>query len=86
MATYGGAATDQIDNAQEVLDQHLVSSVTGRCMVCGVLGPCQRRETAAALFFVSRWLPRRRPGATRPELVGARRIDGRPALVTREAA
>jgi len=70
MATYGGAATDQIGNAQEVLDQHLVSSATGLCVACGIPGPCQRRETAGALFFVVRRLPCRRSGTTRPELVG----------------
>jgi hypothetical protein len=72
MTTYG--TTDQVENAQEVLDQHLVSSATGLCLVCGVPGPCRRRETAAALFFVSLRLPRRTPGATRPELLGARRV------------
>ncbi len=83
MATYG--ATDQIENAQDVFDEHLVSSVTGLCLVCGVPGHCQRRETAGALFFVSLQLPRRRPGATRPELLGARCVGSGSLLTTRAA-
>ena len=83
MTTYGGM--DEINNAQDVLDQHLVSSATGLCLVCKVPGPCQRRETAAALFFVSGRLPRRTPGATRPELLGARRVGGGSLLTTRAA-
>jgi len=67
VAVYGNA-TAQIENAQEVLDRHLVSGTTGLCIECGVPGPCQRRETAAGLFFLSQRLPRRTPGATVTEL------------------
>jgi hypothetical protein len=57
-----------------ILDRHATSSVDGTCVQCGVLAPCHRRETAMAFFFRSSRLPRRVPWATRPELVGARRI------------
>lgn len=65
---------DVYAEAQRMLDEHVVSIVTGRCATCGVPGPCCRRLTAAAVFFAMGWLPHRIPGQTRPEMVGARRI------------
>lgn len=73
--TYHGGT--QIDHAQTVLDQHAVSSADGMCMTSNVPGPCAEREAAAKVFSSSARLPRRRPGSTRPELVGARRGDFR---------
>lgn len=60
--------------AQATLDQHVTSCGTGRCIDCGAFGPCQTRETAISVFSRYLWLPTRTPGATRPELAGARRV------------
>lgn len=73
VTTYAGWR-EQLAIAQNVLDRHVTSSATGRCLECGVPGPCLRRETAAAVFTRHEQLPRRIPGLTRPDLVGARRI------------
>jgi hypothetical protein len=71
--TYHGGT--QIEHAQATLDLHTVSSGDGLCTQCKVLGPCAPREAAAKLFTRSARLPRRRPGATRPESMVAKR-DG----------
>jgi len=71
---YAMTADEQLAEAQHTLDTHITSSATGRCLVCGTFGPCYRRETAVVVFSRSLLLPRRQPGATRPELVGARRV------------
>jgi hypothetical protein len=73
--TYHGG--EQIDHAQAVLDRHAVSSGDGLCVTCRVLGPCPELEAAAKVFMFSARLPQRRPGATRPELLGAKRADFR---------
>jgi hypothetical protein len=78
MATYLGGT--QIDHAQAALERHAVSSADGLCVVCKVAGPCAEHEAAAKVFMLSARLPRRRPGATRPELVGARRVGDRGSL------
>lgn len=80
MTTYLGG--EQIDHAQAVLDRHAVCSADGLCIACGVPGPCGAHETAARTFRWSMRLPRRVPGATRPELIGARRV-GVAALIRR---
>jgi hypothetical protein len=72
---YGVTADDQLTEAQRTLDTHVTSNANGRCIECGAYGPCLKRETAAVIFSHTLRLPRRRPGATRPELVGARRLD-----------
>jgi hypothetical protein len=74
MTIYHGEA-EQLAVAQEVLDRHATSSANGLCMTCKKPGPCAVRETAAAMFSRYSRLPRRVPGASRPELVGARRVD-----------
>ncbi len=71
---YAATADEQLAEAQRTLDTHITSSATGRCLACGTLGPCRRRESAVSIFSRTLWLPRRQPGATRPELVGARRL------------
>jgi hypothetical protein len=71
MATYPGGR--QIDQAQAVLDRHAVSSGDGLCVQCQVVGPCAAHVAAAKMFMRSARLPRRRPMATRPESVGAKR-------------
>jgi hypothetical protein len=73
--TYHGG--EQIDHAQATLDRHAVSSADGLCLTCKVLGPCPEHEAAAEVFTLSARLPLRRPGATRPELLGAKRVDFR---------
>lgn len=64
---------------QELLDIHIPDCATGRCLACR-LDPCPQREEAMA-FFQRHYaeLPQRRPGASRPELVGARRVLTPPA-------
>jgi hypothetical protein len=76
---YASTADEQLAAAQRTLDAHITSSATGRCLACGSFGPCHRRESAVVIFSRSLRLPLRRPGATRPELVGAHRV-GRPGL------
>jgi hypothetical protein len=73
--TYHGG--EQIEYAQAALDRHEVSSGDGLCVTCGVLGPCAEYEAAAKVFMRSARLPLRRPGATKPELLGAKRTDFR---------
>jgi hypothetical protein len=74
-----GAAVVQLDNAQRLLDAHALVLTTGACRLCGTLGTCDYRDAASAIFARYSALPQRRPGASRPELVGARRVDGRPS-------
>lgn len=80
MATYNGGG--QIDRAQKDLERHAVSSADGYCLACNVPGPCADHERAATVFAFALRLPRRVPGATRPELIGARRVST-PALLAR---
>jgi hypothetical protein len=70
---YAMGADDQLVEAQRTLDAHIVSS-TGFCLTCGILGPCRPRVLAESIFHRSLRLPRRHPGAMRPELLGARRV------------
>jgi hypothetical protein len=77
MTVYPGG--DQVDHAQLVLERHAVSSADGQCLACQHPGPCQHYENAVQVFALSFRLPRRTPGATRPELINARRPD-RPGL------
>ena len=72
-AIYRGGT--QLDRAQAELDRHAVSSADGLCVQCKVLGPCAAHEAAARVFALSARLPRRIPGATHPELIGAKRVD-----------
>ncbi len=65
----------QLDRAQAELDRHAVSSADGLCVQCKTLGPCPAHEAAARVFELSARLPRRTPGATHPELIGATRVD-----------
>jgi hypothetical protein len=68
---YAMAAGNQLAEAQRTLDEHTVTSI-GFCRTCGIIGPCRSRMAAESIFFRSLRLPRRHPGATRPELLGAR--------------
>lgn len=69
-----GETREAYREAQTVLDRHVTSSVNGRCMECDALGPCYRREAAVSIMARYLWLPLRTPGASRPELIGARRV------------
>jgi len=79
---YALTADEQLAEAQRALDTHITSSATGRWLACGTLGPCGRRESAASIFSRTLRLPRRQPGATRPELIGARRLGATGASPT----
>ncbi len=70
---YATTAEERLAEAQRILDTHITSSATGLCLACSRPGPCPERKRAAVVFFRAR-LPLRRPGATRPELVSARRV------------
>ena len=69
---YAASAARQLSEAQKILDLHVTSSATGRCLACSSPGPCWRRESAVAIFSRSLRLPTRRPGASHPELINAR--------------
>jgi hypothetical protein len=57
---------------QAVIHAHPVD-LAGRCLACLSEGPCQVKRAALAALAIRGVLPRRWPGATRPELIGARR-------------
>ncbi|MFI5893064.1 hypothetical protein ACIA5D_23440 [Actinoplanes sp. NPDC051513] len=73
-AYYSISAERLLGDAQATLDEHVTSSATGACLACGSPGPCWRRESAVAILSRSLRLPVRLPGASRPELVNARRV------------
>ena len=73
----GRAAQDQVRAAQLTIDAHLPHSATSRCLSCGQEWPCPPANQALATLTRYRQLPRRRPGATRPELLD-RRVAGKP--------
>ena len=77
---YAATTAERLAEAQRTLDTHVTSSATGCCLACGTLGPCYKRENAVVIFSRAMRLPLRHPGASRPELVGARRVDGRTGL------
>lgn len=74
MALYSTAAATKPEADQAVIDTHPISSGDGRCVQCQVEGPCAPRYAALVRLANQRRLPRRRPGATKPELIGARRV------------
>ena len=74
---YAISAEQLLIEAQAVLDEHVTSSGTGRCLGCDSPGPCWRREGAVAVFSRSLRLPVRQPGASRPGLINARLVAGR---------
>jgi len=60
-------------SAQSVIYGHPVG-LAGRCLACLSEGPCEAKRAALADLASRGVLPRRWPGATRPELIGARRV------------
>lgn len=80
MTVYASATTrNDIDAIQATVAEHSISSYDGRCVRCKVEGPCAHQYRALLQLRYLRQLPRRRVGATRPELIGVRlmRIGGR---------
>jgi hypothetical protein len=74
MTDYLSQHSDAVARQQEILDVHVPAAGTGACLGCGAMD-CPQREAAVQWFrrcYVV--LPRRRPGASQPELVGARRL------------
>jgi hypothetical protein len=74
MATTYLASNGQakVAHAQAELDLHVTISANGLCDACREEGPCQSRIAAERTMASYRLLPRRTPGATRPELIGLR--------------
>jgi hypothetical protein len=62
--------------AQAVIFGHPVG-LNGRCLACLAEGPCEPKRAALADLASRGVLPRRWPGATRPELVGLHRVQFR---------
>ncbi|MER7167289.1 hypothetical protein ABT336_14615 [Micromonospora sp. NPDC000207] len=70
MTTYlSAAAREHLAVAQSQLDRHTPTAATGRCGGCGEAGPCRQRRAALRAFGRYGVLPRRWPGASRPDLV-----------------
>jgi hypothetical protein len=67
------AVREQLDFAQTQLDRHTAANADGRCAVCGEDDPCSLRRVALRAFGRYGRLPRRWPGASRPEEVGSQR-------------
>ncbi|MEV0895697.1 hypothetical protein [Actinoplanes sp. NPDC049802] len=67
------AVLEQLDYAQQQLDRHTAPSAEGHCTVCGEEDPCSLRRVALRVFGRYGVLPRRWPGASRPEQVGTPR-------------
>jgi hypothetical protein len=67
--TYASTAERLLSEAQATLNEH-ATGIDGRCLACDVPGPCPHRESAVRVFSRYCRMPRRRPGATRPELTG----------------
>lgn len=62
---------DQLLAAQVQLDRHTAASVDGRCPACAEDDPCAARRTALHVFDRYERLPRRWPGASRPDQAAA---------------
>jgi hypothetical protein len=71
------ASRDDIDVIQATVADHSMSSGDGRCVRCKVEAPCAHQYRALLQLHYLCQLPRRRPMATRPELIGARRVQVR---------
>ena len=72
MTLYGQPVAMSAGQAQQLLDEHVARADNGRCMRCGEIEPCAPRIAALRLFWAAPMLPRRIPGLSRPELIGAR--------------
>jgi hypothetical protein len=65
---------DQVAAAQADFDAHVRSSGDGQCVTCAD-GSCSGQTNALRVLTQYGQLPRRRPGATRPDRIGLRRLD-----------
>jgi len=63
------AVRDELRAAQVQLDRHTGSSADGRCVACAEDDPCSLRRAALRVFGHYGVLPRRWPGASRPDRV-----------------
>ena len=54
----------ELEMAQLLADQHLLSDGESRCVVCGGQEPCPPRALAHSLFGAHRRMPCRTPGRT----------------------
>ncbi|MDR7278691.1 hypothetical protein [Catenuloplanes atrovinosus] len=70
-------ARSELREAQRQLDRHTDLANDGRCPVCDLEGPCPLRRAALRVFGRYSRLPSRQPGATRPQLIGLRRVGVR---------
>ncbi|GAB1693276.1 hypothetical protein KRM28CT15_50790 [Krasilnikovia sp. M28-CT-15] len=78
MTTYlASSARDAISAAFDTINTHATLSSTGLCRTCQTEGPCDRWLEAERHLHDLGLLPQRQPGATRPDLVGVRRIGAR---------
>ncbi|MEO3747064.1 hypothetical protein [Plantactinospora sp. B5E13] len=72
MSVYLSAvAREELRAAQARLDEHTPSSGDGNCSGCGEAGPCAVRRAALRVFGRYGCLPRRWPGASRPDLINS---------------
>lgn len=74
VSTYLSAARLPVDELQQAVADHTPLAHTGRCPRCRVESPCGPLASVLRTLAAARLLPRRRPGATKPERTGARRI------------
>jgi len=68
-------AQTTIARALYEINEHVALSSSGLCRTCQIEGPCVRRSAAERTLRSYNLLPQRQPGATRPELIGLRRIS-----------
>jgi hypothetical protein len=67
-------ARSTISAAFDAVNTHATLSNTGLCRTCQTEGPCDRRLEAERALRGWGLLPQRQPGATRPDLIGLRRV------------
>jgi hypothetical protein len=78
VTTYlASSARGAIPEALDAINTHATLSSTGLCRTCQTEGPCDRWLEAECHLNELDLLPRQQPGATRPDLVGLRRIGAR---------
>ncbi len=61
---YAAVAQGRIEAALEVVQEHVTSAWTGRCLACHQPGPCDTRVDADDTLHRYRRLPKRTPGAS----------------------
>jgi hypothetical protein len=66
---YLAANGQQLDQAQAELYEHLLGDAGGRCMGCGELAPCKRRNALTTTILGYGQLPKRQPGRTKAGLI-----------------